>query len=400
MNEALLKEAAKKFGTPLYVLDEGELARRIACLRKRLPKAVHMVFAMKANPFVTAAMAELADGIECCSPGELAICQALGVPAQKVVLSGVHKDRAMVESFLEWADGQGLVTIESEAQAELVTKAAEKTGGRVRVLLRLSSGNQFGMDAEACRRVAARLAGGPVEVAGLQYFSGTQKGSAKRMARELDRLRALAEEFEAAGTHVARLEYGPGLPVDYYGEKAPGWEDELLAGLTEALEPLCSCFEVALEAGRSLTATCGTYLTSVVDAKVTDGEAYAILDGGKHQLSYYGGGMLLKNPPCRVLAPAKAAPGDAGTAPGVWTLCGSLCTVNDVLAKRAELAGIAPGAIVAFDLAGAYSATEGIALFLSRDLPAVAVAAPNGALALARDHLAVWPLNTHGKEGV
>lgn len=389
MNDALLMSAVEKFDTPLYVFDEAALEARARHLRERLPGGMRLVFAMKANPFVTAELARLADGVEVCSPGELAICRASGVEAEKVVLSGVHKSRTCVASFVECSGGAGFATIESEAQAELLREAAERKGASVRALLRLSSGNQFGIDAEACLRVAARLAKSPVELAGLQLFSGTQKYSAKRMARELERLAALAEELEARGTRVERLEYGPGLPVDYYGEKAPGWEDELLAGLACALEPLQGRHEVALELGRSLTACCGTYLTRVVDAKTTDGEAFAIVDGGKHQLSYYGGGMLLKNPPLRMLAPAA----DAGASEGPWTLCGSLCTVNDVLAKRAPLAGVAPGAVVAFGEAGAYSMTEGLSLFLSRDLPAVAIARRDGELRLARDHEETWALN-------
>ena len=54
-----------------------------------------------------------------------------------------------------------------------------------------------------------------------------------------------------------------------------------------------------------------------------------------------------------------------------WTLCGSLCTTNDVLVRSMPLAGLCPGDLLVFENTGAYSVTEGLGLFLSRDLPQV-----------------------------
>lgn len=113
-----------------------------------------------------------------------------------------------------------------------------------------------------------------------------------------------------------------------------------------------------------------------------------------HQLVYYGQSMAMKHPPVRPLSPR------VGEEPQPWTLCGALCTINDILVKRLPLGGLEIGDVLVFEQAGAYCMTEGIALFLSRDLPGVVLCTPDGRAVLARDHLATHPLNTpnHQKE--
>ena len=76
-----------------------------------------------------------------------------------------------------------------------------------------------------------------------------------------------------------------------------------------------------------------------------------------------------------------------------WTLCGSLCTTNDVLVRSISLTGLQPGDLLVFENAGAYSVTEGLGLFLSRDLPQI-VLWQNGAPQLVRALTPTHPLNT------
>ena len=149
---------------------------------------------------------------------------------------------------------------------------------------------------------------------------------------------------------------------------------------------------IMLELGRSLTASCGTYLTRVVDAKVNAGQRYAIVDGGMHQLVYFGQSMAMKQPCCHLLGAddENSAPADEE----LWNICGSLCTVNDILAKQLPLSGLEQGSILAFENAGAYCMTEGISLFLSRDLPRVIMVDGHGAPTLVRDGLRTDILNT------
>ena len=171
---------------------------------------------------------------------------------------------------------------------------------------------------------------------------------------------------EEYGFSVETLEYGPGLSVAYFQVE----EDRLQVDLqetAEALEAMEWRGNVILEMGRALTACCGYYLTRICEVKQSDGKNYCMTDGGIHQLHYDGQirGMYLPK--------IQMIPGSQEADEQEWTVCGALCTVNDLLLCRVRLAGPAIGKTLVFEQTGAYSATEGMALFLSRELPAVAL---------------------------
>ena len=75
MERKILQEAAERFGTPSYLFDLDRLARRMETLKKALGSRAELCYAMKANPFLTGALRDLADRFEVCSPGEYDICR-------------------------------------------------------------------------------------------------------------------------------------------------------------------------------------------------------------------------------------------------------------------------------------------------------------------------------------
>lgn len=119
-----------------------------------------------------------------------------------------------------------------------------------------------------------------------------------------------------------------------------------------------------LELGRSIAASCGTYFTRVIDIKCNHGENYAIVDGGMHQLVYYGQFMSMKHPKFYHIPEKEGEVKE-------WNICGSLCTINDILVKKLPLKKLERKDMLAFQNTGAYCMTEGISLFLSRDLPQI-----------------------------
>ena len=114
-------------------------------------------------------------------------------------------------------------------------------------------------------------------------------------------------------------------------------------------------------------------------------------------MAYYGQFMAMKLPFMEVLSPEGKARGRETEE--VWNICGSLCTINDILVKQLPAEGLSVGDRLVFKNTGAYSVTEGIALFLSRDLPAVIIkAAQSEEELLARPHQELYPINWKGKE--
>lgn len=387
----LIETIARACETPCYLFDEGELARRANGLVASLPRGTRLCYAMKANPFVLEAASAAVPFVEVCSPGELEICRRLGIPDEKLVVSGVHKDAAVMEELVSNHPGIHRFTVESVAQLELLEALARDAGKKLPLLLRLTSGNQFGMDVEEVRRIVRDLGGHPsVDFRGVQFYSGTQKNSPKRIRREISMLdELLAELTESANADALELEYGPGLPVEYCDEDGvTDNEYELVETLEESLAGMAFGGAVTLEVGRFIAASCGMYVTSVVDVKRNCGQNYAVVDGGKHQIAYYGPSLAMKSPAFRVLGEPLSRRQDA------WTICGSLCTSGDMLVKQAPVGELCIGDRIAFPNAGAYCVTEGIALFLSRDLPRIYLYGGSGDLRLARQRIETSSLNT------
>ena len=141
-----------------------------------------------------------------------------------------------------------------------------------------------------------------------------------------------------------------------------------MAQFSALLEKVPEDIEIVLEIGRSIAAGCGCYLTRIVDIKMNNDVNFAIVDGGIHHLTYYGQSMAMKVPQLEVyrqdtdefLNITDGKP---------WNICGSLCTINDILIKQLPVSKLRLDDLFIFKNTGAYCPTEGISLFLTRDLP-------------------------------
>lgn len=395
MDQTLIQNLLERCGCPVYVFEESVLSERIGLLRNALPDGTGLCFAVKANPFIGRFIRDLADRFEICSPGEMYICEQQGLDAQKYVLSGVHKDEASMRYAFEHGLCSGILTAESVNQFELLVSLAAEYGQKIRVMPRLTNGSQFGMEAEEVIRLIRRCGElkdrreGAVVFAGIHYFSGTQKTSLKKHRRELAMLDDFIDRIrEETGTEVPELEYGPGFPAMYFeGEEFD--ESAYLEEFSTLLAGMRNRLPVTVELGRGIAASCGSFLSRVADVKCNHGENYAILDSGIHHLTYFGQFMAMKHPVCEIWPPREGAAEDEA-----WNLCGSLCTFNDLLVKKLPVHDLKVGDVIIFKNTGAYCMTEGISLFLSRDLPAVAWVKKNGEIRLLRHAQPVWGLNS------
>lgn len=378
-NEARFKYDLQEYKTPLYVFDTDILAQQVEKIRDALGNGIKLCYAMKANPFVIKDLEALVDSFEVCSPGEFSICERAGINMNQIVMSGVHKAFGDMEYALDRYGSELLYTIESFSHWQLLKAGAQKRLLPVRALLRLTSGNQFGMDESLIRQILADRDNEWISIEGIQYYSGTQKKSAQKLEKELSALDRLCLELkEQCGFTVKNIEYGPGLPVCYF-EEEKNEEDSMLDALAFSIKKLAFKGSITLEMGRFMAAPCGFYVTTVVDTKTNSGVPYCIVDGGIHQVNYYGQMLAMKKPPVlhlgnrqpHDLPPDALYPGRQETDSEEWTVCGSLCTVSDVLIKQYPLKNLQLGDRLVFQKTGAYSATESISLFLSRDLPQI-----------------------------
>lgn len=386
MDDAIVRNLLSQHATPMYLFDGAALEQRVSYLRSKLPQGVGLCYAIKANPFLAGFLAPLVERLELCSPGEYRICDAQRLSKSQFVVSGVYKSPEFIQEILPFSPA--IFTVESMEQFHLLHRTAQDSGSPVALLLRLTSGNQFGLETDEITAILTEHGNDPLlHFKGIQYFSGTQKTSLKRLQRELNTVDEFMLTLEGLLGHpMEELEFGPGFPVSYYVDDT-FQEDEFLEGFSQLLQNMTFSGTITLELGRSLVAHCGTYFTQVVDAKRNHKQNYAIVDGGMHQLVYYGQSMAMKLPPIRHIT--KHSPGNEEP----WNICGSLCTINDILVKQLPLPSLHIGDVLAFERAGAYCMTEGISLFLSRDLPAILYRHPDGTVEELRPHLETHPLN-------
>ena len=377
--------------TPAYVFDEAAFSARAEQVQRAFGEKTGLCFSIKANPFLLSCLPDVFDKIEVCSPGELTVCERVGADMGKVIYSGVNKGRADVARAIQ--NGVGTFTAESMLHLEMINEAALKAGRVAPLLLRLTAGSQFGMEADALRQIVRNRESYPgVSIVGVHFFSGTMKKKPVLIERELRKVLAFMDSVrEELGFAFERLEYGTGLAVDYFSPDADDLEAERLEGVAPIIREAAEKYELTVEMGRFFAAPCGMLLTRVMDVKTNEGVNYAILDTGMHQVRYDGQIQGMQTPNILHL-PAGKTTGDNQS----WTLCGSLCTTADVLARGVEFDSLSIGDTLVFTRVGAYSFMEGMSIFLSRDLPAIYMKAKDGSLTQLRAPIAADPFNTPG----
>lgn len=392
MNADKIKELLPNLSTPSYIFDLDAFNQRAALVKKHFGDKVGLCFSIKANPFLLGRLPEIFDKIEVCSPGELTICEKTGVDMSKIIFSGVNKTYADVERAAD--DKVGTFTAESMLHLNLINDAAIRRNTVFPVLVRVTDvkgGSQFGMDeADVLNIIKNRDSYKGVSIVGIHYFTGTQKRKAKPVVRELDYIAGLLEKLKTeCGFTARRVEYGTGLAVDYFADNADELEEERLSEISDKIRETAELCELTVEMGRFFAAPCGYYLTKVVDVKTNCGINYAIVDGGMNQLKYDGQLQGMQIPKIIHLKNNNAS-GDVQP----WTLCGSLCTTADVLTRNAELDSLKIGDILVFCRTGAYSSMEGMAVFLSREMPVISEYSEQEGLVVLREMLYSDVFNT------
>lgn len=404
--------------TPYYVFDTDEFAKRAAMIRAALDckggRRIPLCFSIKANPFLLHRLPEGLDHVEVCSPGELEICIALGVKPESIIYSGVMKEKCDIKRAVSY--GAGILTCESirhatlisEVMSECIPDGAHEAGSvekKAQVILRLTSGNQFGMSLEDIEYIISHsdeFKG--ITVMGIHYYSGTQK-SLRKINKDLEKIKsALTMLNDKYAFEPKLVEYGPGLCVEYFEEDWQEKEKQALDEAAEVLREFAEEYPLGIEMGRFLAASCGKYYTQVKDLKSTGDANYAILDGGIHHLNYFGQRMAMQVPPikvygCEVSENEERTEEELTQLPETdYTLCGSLCTVADVLVREVELKKLELGDVLEFGHCGAYSVTEAPALFLSRQLPAIYAYSKEYGYECLREHIPAAEINLAGKK--
>lgn len=356
----------KKYGSPLYIFDAQKAIKRVRKIQKELGCNVKLCYAIKANAFLLKALKDEDILFEVCSSGELSICQKYKVAPEKIVFSGVCKTEDDVRRAYKM--GVNTITLESKAHLEhLISVVGTEECRSQDVIIRLTSGNQFGMSKSDIYECIERIKEcSNIKIRGIQFFTGTQK-KIKKMAEEVTFIESFCTALqEKTGVFFDSIEYGPGLGYDYFSISEESLNFENLKEFSALIKN--SKYNYVIELGRFIASPCGKYCTQIMDIKIDEetNNKYILIDGGINHINYYGQIMGMKTPKVDHIAQNQE---DANIED--YTIAGSLCTTSDIVLRKLPLSSPAVGDTLVFNDIGAYSVTEGIYLFLSHPLPAI-----------------------------
>ena len=376
---ALTRLATRVGRTPFYAYDRRLLDQRVAELRKILPAEVKLHYAMKANPMPALVfhMAQLVDGLDVASGGELLVALDTGMAPREISFAGPAKKR---EELSQAVAAGVLVNVESIREIRILSEVSRDVALPARVAVRVNpdfelklSGmkmgggpKQFGIDAEVVPEALAEIGSLGLKFEGFHIYSGSQNLRPESICETQDKTLELAIRLaSSAPAPVKVLNMGGGFGIPYFPGDVPldlapvGANMKRIVATAMAALPHA---ELVIELGRYLVGEAGIYVCRVVDRKVSRGQVYLMVDGGlHHHLAASGnfGQVIRKNYPVAI--------GNRmlGETREIASIVGPLCTPLDLLADRMDLAQAFPGDLVVVFQSGAYGPSASPKAFLS-----------------------------------
>ena len=364
---ASLARIAAAVGTPVYVYSSATLERHFEVFRGAF--AAHpglgtplIAYALKANSNVAVVrtLARLGAGADTVSEGEIRRAFAAGVPAERIIFSGVGKTERELAFALE--SGVAEINVESEPELRLVARIAAEKGVRARVAIRvnpevgagghskISTGHadsKFGVSfGEAARLYANASNVASLRPVGVACHIGSQITDLAPLKDAFARMRGLVERLRGEGLSVDRLDLGGGLGVPYFDQPDPPTPADYAAMIAEVMRGLEIQF--AFEPGRVIAANAGVLLARVIHVhERPGGRRFVVLDAAMNDLIRPA--MYEAYHEIRPVAPreGEAAPYD---------VVGPICETGDTFSRERRLPPLAAGDLVAFMTAGAYGA--------------------------------------------
>lgn len=378
-----LTRLAERAGTtPFYAYDRQKISERIALLRRHLPHEIRLHYAVKANPMpaLVQHVAQLTDGMDVASQGELRIALDTGIAPGSISFAGPGKKPHELHCAI--ASG-AIINLESPREMEAVAQQGIALGITPKVAIRVnpdfelkSSGMKmgggakpFGIDAEAVPEMLQRLKSLPLDFYGFHIFAGSQNLNTAAICEAHRETVQLAIRLAHHAPPVRLLNIGGGLGVPYFpGERAVDLATigENLHALTGQVRQQLPDTQLALELGRYIVAEAGIYVCRILERKVSRGHVFLITDGGMHHhLAASGnlGQVIRKNFP--VVIGNKVQ----GYEREIVSVVGPLCTPLDILADQLSMAKAETGDLVAVLQSGAYGLTASPTKFLSHPAP-------------------------------
>ncbi|WP_028579457.1 diaminopimelate decarboxylase [Desulfogranum japonicum] len=363
--ELAIEDIVEIVGTPLYVYSSATITRHFAEFEKGFAGIDHLTcFAVKAcsNIAILNLLAQQGAGADIVSGGELFRALKAGIPAEKIVFSGVGKTAyEMREAIFA---GIRFFNVESAQELDKLETVAAELGTKARVSFRVNpdvdpkthpyiatglAQSKFGLPMEEAYRQYKRAASMEhIEVVGISCHIGSQLTEISPFVAALQKIRAMYERLRQEGIILQFMDIGGGIGVTYDQEDPPH-PLEYAKAVTAELGGLDCTF--VFEPGRVIVANSGILVTSVLYTKTNPGNAndpaktFVVVDAAMNDLSrpsLYGAHHTILG--------VRESKGEKQTVDVV----GPICESGDFIARNRELGPVQQGDLLAVMSSGAY----------------------------------------------
>jgi len=356
-----VRTIADAVGTPFYCYSRAAIEARYDALAGALQDLDALIcYAIKANSnqALIGLLAARGAGADVVSEGELRRALAAGIPASRIVYSGVAKTVREIGFALQQDIRQ--FNVESEQELRVISATAVDLDKVARIAFRINpnvdagthekistgkSENKFGIaidNARAAYAEASRLPG--IEVCGVDLHIGSQIMSLAPFEAAFTHIAKLAQDLRTAGHTISTIDLGGGLGVNYdqSNDRAPTADD--YARVVKQTVGDLGC-KIIVEPGRSLVGNAGVLVGSVIYTKTNGATNFLIIDAAMNDFlrpsmynAYHG----------------ITGERQSDAAEQLYDIVGPVCETGDTFARKRQLAEQKAGDLVIIEGAGAY----------------------------------------------
>jgi diaminopimelate decarboxylase len=362
-----LDALAGSVGTPFYCYSTATLERHYQVFAGAFADVDALVcYAMKANSnqAVIATLAELGAGADVVSEGELMRARLAGVPADKIMFSGLGKTAR--ELSLAVDEGILCINVESEPELDLLSAIASAKGRAVNISVRVNpdvdakthhkiatgkAENKFGIPIRRAREVYARAAKLPgIQVTGVDMHIGSQITDLDPFDNAFTLLAEFVRTLRGDGHTISHVDLGGGLGIPYLDDNEPPPHPDAYAKMVKRATRDLGC-RLIFEPGRLIVGNAGILVTRVLFVKRGEAKNFVVVDAAMNDLIR----------PTLYDAHHEIWPVEEPDASGRRIradVVGPVCESGDFLALDRYLAEPTSSALLAVMSAGAYGAVQ------------------------------------------
>jgi len=359
-----LDRLAEAVGTPFYCYSTATLERHYKVFSDALPAGSLIAYAAKANDnlAVLKTLGRLGAGADVVSVGELAKVLAAGIPADRIVFSGVGKTREEMRSALEAGIYQ--FNVESEPELAALDEVALAMGLNAPVALRINpdvdarthakintgtAETKFGIPFRHAREAYAHAATlKNIEIVGVDVHIGSQITDLEPFEAAFRRVGELVKTLRADGHTITRLDLGGGLGVPYEHGNSPPPDPAAYGAMVTRVTKDFGC-RLSFEPGRLIAANAGVLVSRVIYVKRGDAKTFLIIDAGMNDLIR----TAMYDAWHEIASVREPSPGSPRPR---YDVVGPVCETSDLFAADRALPELKSGDLVAILSAGAYGA--------------------------------------------